>query len=421
LVWWLAAGPEDALWEGANARIEKHRKAGASVVVVDAAGKPISAAKVTVEQTRHAFWFGCNIFLWGRAGDEKLESAYRQQFAEIFNFATLPYYWFAYEPAPDRPQHERAEAVARWCREQGIVTKGHPLAWNYADPRWLPDDLEEVRRRQMARIDDCVRRFRGLVDVWDVVNEATHFDREECQKRAPKLTRLWTQTGRVAFVRQCFDEARPANPAATLLINDYRTDEAYARLLTELAAEGRRPFDVIGIQSHMHGGVWNIRKTWEVCERFGRFGVPLHFTETTILSGEAGWERGKGGTSWPSTKEGEAAQARDVERFYTTVFSHPATQAITWWDFSDRGAWQRAPAGLVRADMSPKPAYERLKELIKGRWWTKTELATNSEGKADFRGFLGEYRVTAVVGTRRVSMPLTLSKDGPNRVMVRVP
>ena len=29
----------------------------------------------------------------------------------------------------------------------------------------------------MARIDDCVKRFAGLIDRWDVVNEATHFDR----------------------------------------------------------------------------------------------------------------------------------------------------------------------------------------------------------------------------------------------------
>ena len=53
------------------------------------------------------------------------------------------------------------------------------------------------------------------------------------------------------------------------------------------------------------------------------------------------------------------------------LFSHPAVAAVTWWDFTDQDAWQQAPAGLVRDDMSPKPAYEQLRSLIKGKWWTK--------------------------------------------------
>jgi len=77
---------------------------------------------------------------------------------------------------------------------------------------------------QMDRIDDCVLRFKGLIDVWDVVNEATHFDREAFKKQAPKMTRMWEQTGQLEFTRECFSTARKASPEATLLINDYRTD-----------------------------------------------------------------------------------------------------------------------------------------------------------------------------------------------------
>src|SRR5262249_27423540 len=151
--------------------------------------------------------------------------------------------------------------------------------------------------------------------------------------RAPKLTAMWHETGRAEFVRECFRHAREANPKATLLINDYKTDAAYTDLLRGLSeGKGGRPFDVIGIQSHMHGGIWDNARTWDVCERFARFGVPLHFTETTILSGESGGERARG-RPWPSTADGERRQAEEVERFYTMLFSHPAVAAITWWDF----------------------------------------------------------------------------------------
>ena len=174
---------DQQLWDEAEARIERHRKADATIVVTDADGKPASGAEVQVEQVRHAFLFGCNIFAWGRVGDEAGEAAYRERFAEVFNFATLPFYWWSYEATRGQPIHERTEQVARWCQEQHIVCKGHPLAWNYGEPRWLPDDSQQVLELQRGRITDCVSRFSGLIDIWDVVNEATHFDRADCSRQ----------------------------------------------------------------------------------------------------------------------------------------------------------------------------------------------------------------------------------------------
>jgi GH35 family endo-1,4-beta-xylanase len=397
----------------APARIEKFRKADGQIVVQDTAGKPVAQATVRLEQKRHAFLFGCNIFQWGRIEDPQLQGAYLEKFAALLNFATLPFYWPQYEPVPGKPGHDYVEKVARWCQERGIIVKGHPLAWNFADPRWLPEDPQEVFRLQLARIDDCVRRFRGLIDLWDVVNEATHFDRDEFRKRAPKMTAMWETVGQIEFTRACFRKAREANPDAVLIINDYRTDRAYERLIEQLVSEeGKRLYDVIGIQSHMHGGVWPTEQIWDVCERFARFGVPLHFTETTILSGPPGWFRGK---PWVSTPEGEERQAREVERFYTVLFSHPAVEAITWWDFSDFRAWQGAPAGLIRRDMTPKPAYEVLLRLIKGQWWTTLETKTDEAGKAGFRGFLGDYRVVVrTADGRQIEKDFSLKKGQEN-------
>jgi len=413
-----AAKPPDPI-DQADARIEQCRKADVTIAVVDAAGQAVPGAKVHVEQTRHRFLFGCNFFLWGRLPDDALEQAYRERFAALLNYATLPFYWAQYEPRQGEPAHEHAEQVARWCQEHGIACKGHPLAWNYADPPWLPADAGEIRRLQMARIDDCVSRFRGLIDRWDVVNEATHYDREEFLRRAPRMTGMWKQVGQIAFTRECFAHARQANPQATLLINDYRTDPAYERVIEQLVDDqGRRLYDVIGIQSHMHGGVWSNQQIWDVCQRFARFGVPLHFTETTIVSSRRNRRQA---LPWNTTPEGEAEQAREVVRFYTMLFSHPAVEAVTWWDFSDFRAWQQAPAGLVRADMSPKPAYEELMKLVKGKWWTRADAQTDAAGTAQLRGFLGDYRVTVTVpGKPPIEKSFTLS-NGENRWSIEAP
>jgi len=101
-----------------------------------------------------------------------------------------------------------------------------------------------------------------------------------------------------------------------------------------------------------------------------------------------------------------------VEKFYTILFSHPAVEAITWWDFMD-GGWQGAPAGLVREDLTPKPVYHRLMRLIKGKWWTKETVRTK------LRGFLGDYQVTVNATAGRRTQQFNL-KRGKNEWVIRL-
>jgi GH35 family endo-1,4-beta-xylanase len=217
------------------------------------------------------------------------------------------------------------------------------------------------------------------------------------------------------YVRRAFAAARKANPAATLLINDYRMDRAYEKtVIAELVDDGQAMYDVIGLQSHMHGGYWGAKRAWEVCETFAKYEVPLHYTETTVVSGP------KSGSGWVSTAEGEKAQAEAVAEFYTLLFSHPAVEAITWWDFTDQNAWQGAPAGLVRSDMTAKPAYERLMDLIKGKWWTKTRSQVKGNGRVGFEGFFGQYEVAASVNGRKLSGAFVLEEDSREPLEVRL-
>ena len=50
--------------------------------------------------------------------------------------------------------------------------------------------------------------------------------------------------------------------------------------------------------------------------------------------------------------------------------------------------------GLLRFDMSKKPAYDMIKNLFTERWITNTEAETNGGGTAKFRGFYGDYTIT---------------------------
>ncbi|MBN1418060.1 MAG: endo-1,4-beta-xylanase [Planctomycetes bacterium] len=389
----------DALLAGADARIREHRMGDLEITVKDEAGKPIPGARVRIQQVRHEFLFGCNIFMFGRFRTPEENAAYAERFSALLNYATLPFYWANFEPRRGQPRYDDIEKVARWCKEKGIATKGHPLVWNHnaGAPRWLPDDLDEIRKLSDARVRACVDRFRGLIDIFDVVNEAAQPFRSSGEF-GNRMTDLARKIGIEDFTKTPFRIARDANPKATLLINDYVTDDRYAKVIDFLGEDGKRLYDVIGIQSHMHGGAWSSRRIWGVCEKFAAFGVPIHYTETTIVSGP------RQGNRWgPTTPEGEAVQAREAVRFYTILFSHPAVEAITWWDFCDRGAWQGAAAGFLRADLSPKPIYEALLKKIKGEWWTESEGETDADGVLRIRAFFGTHRIAAKASDGRTA------------------
>jgi GH35 family endo-1,4-beta-xylanase len=402
----------DELLDQADTRIEKRRKGDAVLSLIGPDGKPLDAGlAIEIRQRRHKFLFGCNIFKLGKCRTPDDNAAYEKHFAALLNYATLPFYWWSYERQLGKPEDDRTEEIVRWCKANNVTTKGHPLAWNWVEPEWLPAEPEAAMQAQFNRIEHCVRRFKGDINIWDVVNEATHYDRPECKQRAPKLTEAIRRMGVGAYVCGAFKAARKGNPQATLIINDYRTDPAFidtviSKLVGEdgqgEALDGTKPafggplYDVIGIQSHMHGGYWGAEQTWQVCERFAKFGKPLHFTETTLVSGPRTQQ------SWLTTPEGEERQAKEVTEFYRVLFSHPAVAAITWWDFTDQGAWQGAPAGFVRADMTPKPAYEQLQRLVKDKWWTQIKTNVAEAGKANFNGFFGQYEVTARISGRRL-------------------
>jgi GH35 family endo-1,4-beta-xylanase len=377
---------DDDLLARARERIAQHRQAAAVVAVRDGRGRPVPGATVRVEQLRHQFLFGCNFFNFEALPTTDQEDHYRQRFAALMNYATLGFYWPGYEPERGLPLYDYTDRVLDWTGPHGITCKGHPLVWDFADPKWLPRDFAEIRALSHGRVRDCITRFKDRIHFWDVVNEPTALGRFG--------TRLgeWAQSlGPVPYVKEHLQVARAAAPDATLLVNDYRTDPPYYRILDALRDDRRLMFDAIGVQSHMHAGTWPLARIWDVCDTYARLGRPIHFTETTVVStlqrsGEKTWQ--------PTSAEGEARQADYVPKFYTMLFGHPAVDAITWWDFSDYHAWMGAPAGLVRADMSPKPAYDRLRALVRGEWWTNTSGRTNASGEFTLRAFHGTHRIT---------------------------
>ena len=385
----------------------KHRKAEAKLRIVNPDGSPAVNLPVRIDQVSHQFLFGCGAFdavALMKTGDEAQQAFLKERmekWLKLFNYGTLPFYWGRYEPVEGQTAYPETMAAAKWLRGQGVQVKGHPLCWHTVCADWLMQySNEEILRRQLERIHRDVTAYKGVIDLWDVINEAVIMPVFDKYDNA--ITRICREIGRNRLVKEVFAAAKESNPDDVLLINDFNTSVSYENLLEELLEAGV-PISAIGIQSHQHQGYWGREKLEDVLERFSRFSLPIHFTENTLISGEImpayiedlnDWQV----DSWPSTPEGEERQAKEITEMYSILFAHPLVEAITTWDFND-GCWLKAPSGFVREDNSEKPSYHALKKLIHETWETHETMTTDAEGCLSFTGFKGGYTLQSAAGT----------------------
>ena len=394
----------------------KNKRAKKSFRLLDHNGNPLKNQRVEISQTKHEFLFSCGAFDTLPLANDHLQGEDKafmedrfDKWLNLFNAGTLPFYWAQFEPEKGKPRTEELMNAAKWLKDRGVTVKGHPLCWHTLAPSWLLDMTnEEILKAQLDRIERDVTDFKGVIDMWDVINEVVImpiFDKYD-----NGITRICKEKGRFGLVKEVFEATKAANPNAILLLNDFNTSVSY-EILIEGCLDAGVPIDVIGIQSHQHQGYWGLEKTEEVLERFSKFGLPLHFTENTLISGklmdpEIVDLNDYKVDEWPTTPEGEERQAKEMSEIYDTLFQHPLVESITTWSIVD-DKWLGAPAGILRVDNSKKPSYDALEELIKNQWWTREELATDDEGNVSFEGFLGDYEITA----GSLKSQFTLDKD----------
>ena len=390
----------------------KHRQAQARLRILNPDGTPAANTPLQADQTSHQFLFGCGAFdtVALMMVQDEAKKAFLQErmdkWLKLFNYGTLPFYWGRYEPEEGKTAYTETMAAAKWLRERGVTVKGHPLCWHTVCAPWLMKySNEEILRRQIERIHRDVSAFKGVIGLWDVINEVVIMPVFDKYDNA--ITRICQEKGRIRLVKDVFAAAKETDPDAVLLINDFNTSVSYEILLEGLLEAGV-PISAIGIQSHQHQGYWGLEKLNDVLTRFSRFGLPIHFTENTLVSGEImpayiedlnDWQVDE----WPSTPEGEERQAREIAEMYSVLFAHPLVEAITTWDFND-GLWLKAPSGFVHEDNSEKPSYRTLQNLIHGEWETHETLTTDGDGYVCFTGFKGGYCLRTARGSAAFSL-----------------
>jgi len=381
----------NAAWRAAAAeRIARLRMGDLTVRVREASGAPAADAAVSVQQQRHAFRFGSAVSARLLVDTTQADAArYQQAVTNLFNVVVMEndLKWGAWDDAAQRATTLRAIA---WCRTNGVAVRGHCLVW----PSWrfLPRGLaaltnrpSELRQRVLDHVREEVTATRGGTVEWDVINEpyANHD--------------LMDILGRDAMV-DWFREARAADPAPRLCLNDYaslvggglmtehkRQFEATARWLKESGA----PIGGLGLQCHFGMELTPPERLVRELDRLQAIGLPLTVTE------------------WDISTPDEATQAAYTRDFLTAVFSHPAVEGVLTWGFWEGRHW-KAEAALFRKDWTLKPNGAAWQQLVHEAWWTRANGHTDASGTLHVRAFLGTHRVTVRMptGTRTVDVEL---------------
>ena len=390
----------DAPWRAeAAARIERLRKGDLQIAVTDPSGRPLQGVEVRVEMTRHAFRFGSAVKLFAIANRDRPENAvYVRHISELFNHVVNEndLKWPCWEADNGRP-FSRAQSLAalRWLKENDYSIKGHCLVW----PSWewtpkrlkaLANDPGALRAAVESHIDDLVSAAGPWVDEWDVINEPWNNND------------LLKVLGDGAMI-EWFRRARARAPAARLYLNDFGilaagglTDtahQAHFERTIRFLLEGGAPLTGLGMQSHFGENVTPPETLWKILDRFAAFGLPIQITEFDVNSND---------------EDFQAAYLRD---FMTAIFAHESVIGFVMWGFWEGAHW-RPDAALFRRNWTIKPNGEAFRRLVFDEWWTRATAATDVQGRAVVRGFLGSYRITARRGDQTVTVAAVLERGG---------
>ena len=148
-----------------DADIEKYRKADGEIVLENLGRK----RDVKIEQISHEFYFGAHIFNFNQLGKTEYNERYKRSYGELFNSATVPFYWRHLEWERGKPRFETSERdteewwnncqdpqvqwhwrrpstdqIVDFCESKGVRMHGHVLVWGtrgHGIPRWWSELL----------------------------------------------------------------------------------------------------------------------------------------------------------------------------------------------------------------------------------------------------------------------------------------
>jgi endo-1,4-beta-xylanase len=225
---------------------------------------------------------------------------------------------------------------------------------------------EELLQRMRDHIHTVVGRYKGRVQVWDVVNEAVADGGTNILRNS-----LWLQIIGPDFIAKAFEYAHEADPDAILRYNDYGLENATKRrklvtLIKSLQAQ-HVPVMAIGSQTHVSVSSPGFDSEDQALTELETLGLPIHITELDVNSAQGG-QRNTGAdiaNNASTTQGGLVTDANQrLANEYATLFRvflkhRNSVKVVTLWGVNDSVSWRANGRPLLfDGNDQPKPAFD---------------------------------------------------------------
>lgn len=197
------------------------------------------------------------------------------------------------------------DRLVAWARWKKLRLRAHTLLWHrLQNAPWLkaelaaaPDPAARLRQLIAERVTKVVGRYRGKVEIWDVINEplaifGAGYDTEDTAVTPKNI--FYTTLGE-DYIASAFRLARKADPKAKLFLNELLWDsrigdpksDALLALVGRLK-KARVPIDGVGLQAHAMlsaSSPWFPSATASLkryIDALGKLGVKVEITELDV-------------------------------------------------------------------------------------------------------------------------------------------
>lgn len=319
----------------------------------------ISPTLRSLAQSRH-FYIGATVNVEALSD----EPVYSATLAREFNMVTpeVSMKFSETEPQRDVYTFAKADSIVAFAQAHQMQVRGHNLVWYTDLPAWLTQG--SFTRNQLITIlrDHImteVTRYRGQVNIWDVVNEAVGDD-------GSLRDSIWLRGIGPDYIDMAFQWAREANPQARLFYNDYggeglghKSDAIYA-LVKGMLQRGV-PLDGVGLQMHISLDSYPTpQDVLTNMQRLTALGLEVQITEMDVKTQDDA-------RPMPAKM---AAEAQLYGQMLHTCLSLTRCTAFVMWGFTDAHSWIPAYTGhpdyplIFDAEYRPKPAYFALESAL---------------------------------------------------------
>lgn len=216
-----------------------------------------------------------------RGEDPKATEILTTHFNSVVAENCMKHSWI--HPQKDKYDFKNADDFVAMGEKYNMFIIGHCLIWHSQLAEWFYTDEngndvspEVLKQRMKEHITTIVKRYKGKVKGWDVVNEAIM---ENGSYRESKFYEILGEE----FIPLAFQYAHEADPDAELYYNDYNMHEKGKRatvmkLIRKLQSRNI-PITAVGMQGHLSLKSPNINAFEQSIKDFSSTGVKVMITE----------------------------------------------------------------------------------------------------------------------------------------------